>query len=746
VFNRRIAGRVSAALSILLTNIAVAQQKDVLVLEQTPGTPGANALISAIEAKLRSSPGGVEIFIEAFDPVAFPEAGQEATLASFFREKYSNRAIDLTIAIGPAPLSFLASHGEELFPEAPLVFGAVRQSSVPSEELLPNAQGVVSGFDLVGTLDLALALQPDARRVAIITGASLLDVSWNALARERLTAYADRLDVTYFEGVPIADLQEELAALPRDSIVVFLTMLTDRAGERFARTADLVARISAASSAPLYGVYDYSVGDGIVGGYVEPMESIGADIGRLALEILAGERGDTPPTRIAAKPQFVVDARQMNRWGLDESRLPPGTVVKFREPSLWDQYRGLILGAAAFMVFQTMLIILLVLRARERRIEHALEATEDRYRNVVETQTDLICRYLPDTTLTFVNDAYCRYFGCSRDTLVGKKFVDLLPDSERDAAVQRIESLLADPRIETNVRRVLKADGSLGWQEWLDHVIVDADRRGPIEIQGIGRDITDLRRAEAEAQQRREEVTHLTRVTILGEFAGALAHELNQPLTAILSNAQAAQMLMARDEIDQDEVREILSDIVTDDVRAGEVIKRLRDLLKRGKSDVQLLDINALVGDVLALAHAQLVAHHVQMASRLDADVRRSRGDRVQLQQVLLNLLMNACEAMAATEPAERMLSISTSDRDGFISVTVVDSGSGLAPEVADRLFEPFVTTKAKGLGLGLSICRSIVAAHGGHLSATNNADRGASFVLRLPAEADAVERRGRAN
>jgi two-component system, LuxR family, sensor kinase FixL len=193
-------------------------------------------------------------------------------------------------------------------------------------------------------------------------------------------------------------------------------------------------------------------------------------------------------------------------------------------------------------------------------------------------------------------------------------------------------------------------------------------------------------------------------------------------------------------------VREILSDIVTDDVRAGEVIKRLRDLLKRGKSDVQLLDINALVGDVLALAHAQLVAHHVQMASRLDADVRRSRGDRVQLQQVLLNLLMNACEAMAATEPAERMLSISTSDRDGFISVTVVDSGSGLAPEVADRLFEPFVTTKAKGLGLGLSICRSIVAAHGGHLSATNNADRGASFVLRLPAEADAVERRGRAN
>ena len=204
--------------------------------------------------------------------------------------------------------------------------------------------------------------------------------------------------------------------------------------------------------------------------------------------------------------------------------------MRFREPSIWSQYRTLILGAVAFMVFQTMLIIVLVLRSRERRAEHALQETEERYRQVVEAQTDLICRYLPDTTLTFVNDAYCRYFERTREELVGKRFVDFIPEAERDAAVQHIQSLLANPRTESNTHRVVRPDGTFGWQQWIDHVIVDATGKGEVEIQGIGRDITQLRLAEIDARQQREQLTHLTRVAILGELSGAMAHELNQPL------------------------------------------------------------------------------------------------------------------------------------------------------------------------------------------------------------------------
>ncbi len=733
MFRGRIAGLVSGALCLALAGFAAAQPREILVLLQGSGDRGVDGMYSALEAELRRAPEQVEIFVERLDPARFSEAGQEDTMARFLREKYATRAVDLAIAVGPAPLAFFARYGGELFPGAPLVFGGVRQSSVPTEELPPNAQGVVSSFDIAGTLELALALQPATRHVAVVTGVSPLDLSWNAKARERLNAYSDRLDVTYFEGVPVAELLERLAALPRDSIVLFLSMFEDRAGEHFIPIQNLIGRVAAASSAPVYGVYDFIVGDGIVGGYVEPLESIGADTGRLALEVLAGEHGDSPPVRIAATPAFIVDDRQLRRWGLDESRLPAETIVRFREPSLWSQYRALILGAVAFMVFQTMLIVVLVLRARERRAEHALQETEERYRNVVEAQTDLICRYLPDTTLTFVNDAYCRYFERTREELVGKKFVNLIPEAERGAALQHIQSLLANPRTEANTHRVQKSDGSVGWQQWIDHVIVDATNKGQVEIQGIGRDVTQLRLAENDARQQREQLTHLTRVAILGELSGAMAHELNQPLTAILSNAQAAERLLAGGSTDVTELREILKDIVADDIRAGEVISRLRALLKRGARNVEPLRLDDVVREALALAHSQLLERHVTVIEDQERDLPPVLGDRVQIQQVLLNVIVNASEALSANEPMDRALSVSTARADGGVRVVVADNGPGLAPDVIDRLFEPFVTTKTNGLGLGLSICRSIVGAHGGRLIARNSQYRGAIFEIVLP-------------
>jgi C4-dicarboxylate-specific signal transduction histidine kinase len=239
-----------------------------------------------------------------------------------------------------------------------------------------------------------------------------------------------------------------------------------------------------------------------------------------------------------------------------------------------------------------------------------------------------------------------------------------------------------------------------------------------------------------EIEQRRKEVTHLTRVAILGELSGALAHELNQPLTAILSNAQAAQRLLARAPIDLAELGEILKDIVTDDIRAGEVIARLRALLRKEEANLQPLDLNEVTTEVLALARSELIERHVAVSTRLAPGLPRARGDRVQLQQVMLNLLLNACEAMSANEPAKRILTASTvRDGEGLLLVAIADRGSGIPPDAADRLFEPFFTTKPHGLGLGLSICRSIIAAHGGRLWADNNPDGGATFTFALPTQ-----------
>jgi C4-dicarboxylate-specific signal transduction histidine kinase len=257
-----------------------------------------------------------------------------------------------------------------------------------------------------------------------------------------------------------------------------------------------------------------------------------------------------------------------------------------------------------------------------------------------------------------------------------------------------------------------------------------------VEVQGVGRDVTQLKLAENEALQRREQVMHLTRVAILGELSGALAHELNQPLTAILMNVESAQRLLGMEQIDLAEIRSILADVANDDRRASDVIARLRALLKRGELKVESLDVNSLVTEVLALTRGQLIERRVSVVTKLAAALPAARGDRVQLQQVLLNLLVNACDSVSANDEADRSLTIATaSGNDGYVRVSVADNGVAIPSEATELVFEPFFTTKQDGLGLGLSICRSIVVAHGGRLAGTNNLDRGATFTFTLPAQ-----------
>jgi PAS domain S-box-containing protein len=271
---------------------------------------------------------------------------------------------------------------------------------------------------------------------------------------------------------------------------------------------------------------------------------------------------------------------------------------------------------------------------------------------------------------------------------------------------------------------------------WVHDCAMSAyERGGIVYFAGVLIDITARKQAELEVQQQRQLLAHLTRVATLGELSGALAHELNQPLTSILTNAQAALQFLAREPADLAEVREILQDIVEEGGRAGDVIRRLRALLRRGETPRQRLDVNEVTGEVLRLLHSELIAHGMAVTTQMAPGLPAVNGDRIALQQVLLNLIVNACDAMRLAEPAERRMAITTAlDGDAAVRVAIADRGPGLPTEGIERVFEPFFTTKVHGLGLGLVVCRSIVAAHGGRLSATNNADQGATFWFTLPA------------
>ena len=247
-------------------------------------------------------------------------------------------------------------------------------------------------------------------------------------------------------------------------------------------------------------------------------------------------------------------------------------------------------------------------------------------------------------------------------------------------------------------------------------------------------DISERRQNERHAAAQRDQIAHLSRVAMLGELSGSLAHELNQPLAAILSNAQAAQRLLARSPPQLQTVSEILTDIVTSDRRAGAVIERLRSMLRKEEMKHQLLDVNDVAEESLRLMHSDLLNRRVSVQTSFAESLPPVSGDRVQLQQVMLNLLINGCDAMAGREREAQLHVSSRLNERGHVTVAVADNGKGIPEADIERIFEPFVTSKAHGIGLGLAICRSIIEAHGGRLWATNLSPHGASLQFELPA------------
>jgi signal transduction histidine kinase len=247
-------------------------------------------------------------------------------------------------------------------------------------------------------------------------------------------------------------------------------------------------------------------------------------------------------------------------------------------------------------------------------------------------------------------------------------------------------------------------------------------------------EITARKRAEAEAQRRREELAHFTRVSTLGELVASLTHELKQPLTAILNNAQAGRRLLDLEPADSREIRAVFTDIVEDDRRAAEVIQRLRDLLRRGEVEQAPLDVNVLVRDVVKLVTSDALLRNVSLGLDLTPEPLTVKGDGIELRQVVLNLLLNAMDAVAECAREERTVIVQTrGGGDGTARVSVQDTGTGLRDDTRDLIFEPFYTTKPGGMGMGLSIARSILEAHGGTIGAGNNRTRGATFNVSLP-------------
>jgi two-component system sensor kinase FixL len=375
-----------------------------------------------------------------------------------------------------------------------------------------------------------------------------------------------------------------------------------------------------------------------------------------------------------------------------------------------------------------------------KEAEDALEKEHRFLRQVIDIDPNFIFAKDRDGRFTLVNQAVADAYGTTVEALIGKTDADFNPNRDEVEHFHRMDLEVIDNLQERFVpeEHLTDARGEIRWLQTVKRPI--GGKNGVADqVLGASTDITRRKLMEIELQRQREDLAHVTRVSLMGELTASLAHELNQPLTAILSNAQAAQRFLMNQAFNLDEVRDILKDIVEDNNRAAEIIRKIRALVRKEQLTFARLDLPAVIRDVLSLVRSDADLRNVQVDYQPGDRVPSVRGDRIQLQQVLLNLLLNAFDAMQECRTDERRLSVRVhSDGVGLVDVAVRDGGIGLTNDKLDRIFEPFFTTKKEGLGMGLSISRSIVEAHGGHLWAENNQDRGATFHLVLPVFADA--------
>jgi PAS domain S-box-containing protein len=383
-------------------------------------------------------------------------------------------------------------------------------------------------------------------------------------------------------------------------------------------------------------------------------------------------------------------------------------------------------------------IPVLLLGASIDEVRHAEQSTsenEERMGLAAASANIGLWHYDPATE-RFWATGHCRsMFGLAPHVeLTHYTLINAIHPEDRQVALEAMKAAANSEQPTVSEFRTISADGQTRWIRARAYAHF-GDRGVPVRLSGILVDITDYKTAEAEAELQRREVAHLMRVSVLGELSGAIAHELNQPLTAILSNAQAALLVLAQTPADLAEVKEALEEIEMEDTRAGEVIHRLRDLLGKGKSTFARIHLNDLIESTLQLLRGELIGRKIRLSMNLGDHLPSTYGDAVQLQQVVLNLVMNAMDAMSATPVSRRTITVSTRVTEtGRIEATVADRGPGLSPEVRAKVFRPFFTTKDHGLGLGLSICSNIVNSHGGEINLDNNSEGGATARVTLPA------------
>jgi signal transduction histidine kinase len=607
-------GRIGLAALVLLAamDIAAAQPKRVLMLHSFgPHFGPWNAISARLREELRKqSPTPIDLYENALQGERSGEPQGERRFLDYLNGLFQDRNLDLIVVIGAPAARFVLRNRPEFFHSIPVLIAAADERTLSPDQLTANDATVPVKIDPSMLVDNILQILPETTDIAVAIGDSPLERFWLAEIQRSFQRFGTRVTFHWFNKLTADEMVKQALTLPPRSAIYYATVRVDASGEPQEEDR-VLGRLLETGRSPIFTYIDTDFGRGIVGGPMLSSQQIAQQAAAVAVRVLGGESPATIKTPPLGETAPRYDWRELRRWKISETSLPPGSIVEFRQPTVWETYRWQILLLSAAILVQAAMIMVLLYEHRRRRV------------------------------------------------------------------------------------------------------------------------------AEETARSSMSELMQMNRIATAGELSASIAHEVNQPLTGISARASAAVRWLAKDPPDIEKVRNMLREIVNASDRAANVVSSVRSMFKKDSMERSAVDINKLIRTILEIVRVELQKNGVELQTALSEGLPTVECDPVQLQQVILNLVVNAVEAMQTVQP--RLLRIeSRLIPPHTVRVLVQDTGKGVDPLHLDRIFRPLVTTKERGMGMGLSICHSIIQSHGGRIWVEAAAPRGAIFQFELPTKADA--------